>query len=222
MKVLQGCADVGAIDGEMPRVKGGRLPLRVSDLPQVAAADCMPAEDSNRDPRVYLAAERTFLAWIRTSLALMAFGFVVSRFGLFLRVLESSSGQRVSEPSELSLPLGVFQVLLGMIVDIFAAWRHVRYVRAIDQGLPTTTTFDACGRARCDSCSARVGDGVLSGNYDEVTPCAAQYTEQGAHFQARARESMRYLRTRPGEAVWLLSCRNFSVISRVFKSITAT
>jgi hypothetical protein len=29
-------------------------------------------------------------------------------------------------------------VLLGMIVDIFAAWRHVRYVRAIDQGLPTT------------------------------------------------------------------------------------
>ena len=98
----------------------------------------MPAEDSNRDPRVYLAAERTFLAWIRTSLALMAFGFVVSRFGLFLRVLESSSGQRVSEPSALSLPLGVFLVLLGVIVDIFAAWRHVRYVRAIDQGLPTT------------------------------------------------------------------------------------
>jgi putative membrane protein len=98
----------------------------------------MPAEDPNRDPRVYLAAERTFLAWIRTSLALMAFGFVVSRFGLFLRVLESSSGQRVSEPSTLSLPLGVFLVLLGVIIDIFAAWRHVRYVRAIDQGLPTT------------------------------------------------------------------------------------
>ncbi len=37
------------------------------------------------DPRVSLAAERTFLAWIRTGLALMGFGFVVARFGLFLR-----------------------------------------------------------------------------------------------------------------------------------------
>ena len=36
------------------------------------------------DPRVFFAAERTFLAWIRTGLALMGFGFVVARFGLFL------------------------------------------------------------------------------------------------------------------------------------------
>src|ERR1035441_183963 len=42
------------------------------------------------DPRVYLAAERTFLAWIRTGLALMGFGFVVARFGLFLREIEFS------------------------------------------------------------------------------------------------------------------------------------
>lgn len=45
------------------------------------------------DPRVPLAAERTFLAWIRTGLALMGFGFVVSRFGLFLR--EFAAVQRV-------------------------------------------------------------------------------------------------------------------------------
>jgi uncharacterized membrane protein YidH (DUF202 family) len=38
-----------------------------------------------QDPRVYFAAERTFLAWIRTGLALMGIGFAVSRFGLFLR-----------------------------------------------------------------------------------------------------------------------------------------
>jgi putative membrane protein len=105
---------------------------------QMAEDNSMTAEDPSRDPRVYLAAERTFLAWIRTSLALMAFGFVVARFGLFLRVLESSSGRRISEPSALSLPLGVFLVLTGVLSDIFAAWRHVRYVRAINQGLPTT------------------------------------------------------------------------------------
>lgn len=40
-----------------------------------------------RDPRVYFAAEPTFLAWIRTGLALMGVGFAVARFGLFLRGL---------------------------------------------------------------------------------------------------------------------------------------
>jgi hypothetical protein len=47
-----------------------------------------PAE---QDPRVYFAAERTFLAWIRTGLGLMGVGFAVSRFGLFLRELSASN-----------------------------------------------------------------------------------------------------------------------------------
>lgn len=42
-------------------------------------------EDGNADPRIYMAAERTFLAWIRTGVVLLAFGFVVARFGIFLR-----------------------------------------------------------------------------------------------------------------------------------------
>ena len=46
-----------------------------------------PAKEQIRcdDPRVPLAAERTLLAWVRTGLALMGLGFVVARFGLFLR-----------------------------------------------------------------------------------------------------------------------------------------
>ncbi len=39
------------------------------------------------DPRVFFAAERTLLAWNRTSLTLMAFGFVIERFGLFVQML---------------------------------------------------------------------------------------------------------------------------------------
>jgi putative membrane protein len=44
-----------------------------------------PSDADDRDPRAYLAEDRTFLAWIRTSIALMGFGFVVARFCLFLR-----------------------------------------------------------------------------------------------------------------------------------------
>jgi hypothetical protein len=45
---------------------------------------------SEQDPRVYFAAERTFLAWIRTGLGLIGIGFAVSRFGLFFRQLSAS------------------------------------------------------------------------------------------------------------------------------------
>jgi putative membrane protein len=59
------------------------------------------------DPRIPLAAERTFLAWIRTGLALMGFGFVVSRFGLFLR--ELAAVQKMPQPAShgISLWLGL-------------------------------------------------------------------------------------------------------------------
>jgi putative membrane protein len=46
-------------------------------------------QEPERDPRVYFAAERAFLAWIRTGLGLMGVGFAVARFGLFLRQMQS-------------------------------------------------------------------------------------------------------------------------------------
>ncbi len=49
--------------------------------------------EENSDPRVYFAAERTMLAWLRTGIAVMAFGFVVARFGLFLRLLRAQGGE---------------------------------------------------------------------------------------------------------------------------------
>ena len=51
------------------------------------------------DPRVYLAAERTFLAWIRTSVSLMGFGFLIARFALFIREYGLGDGPRGSRPA---------------------------------------------------------------------------------------------------------------------------
>ena len=92
------------------------------------------AADATRDPRVYMAAERTFLAWIRTGLALTGFGFVVARFGLFLREARPVLDGVSVHDSGLSLPLGIGLIALGTIVTIVSALRHRRYVRAIDAG----------------------------------------------------------------------------------------
>ena len=91
------------------------------------------------DPRIYLAAERTFLAWIRTGIALMGFGFVVARFGLFLRELALSDHVTVPlHANGLSLPVGVAMIVAGILVNLVAAVRHHRYLLVLDQGrLPT-------------------------------------------------------------------------------------
>jgi len=85
------------------------------------------------DPRIYLAAERTFLAWIRTGLAFMGFGFIVARFGLFLTDKPLSGGS-TPEPDGFSLPLGISLIVLGIIVNAGAALRHHRHIRALDRG----------------------------------------------------------------------------------------
>ena len=56
------------------------------------------------DPRVLFAAERTFLAWIRTGLGLMGLGFIVARFGLFLREIAALDRAPVSGLSQWRAP----------------------------------------------------------------------------------------------------------------------
>ena len=86
------------------------------------------------DPRLYMAAERTFLAWLRTGIALMGFGFVVARFSLFLRELAVSNTSIQSHPGAFSLPAGIVLIVIGMLVNVVSAARHARYVRALDEG----------------------------------------------------------------------------------------
>jgi putative membrane protein len=70
-------------------------------------------DQSPDDPRVPLAAERTLLAWVRTGLAMMGFGFVVARFGLFLRELSGLGRDANDRHAGLSLWVGTTLVLLG-------------------------------------------------------------------------------------------------------------
>src|SRR5271165_7680692 len=93
----------------------------------------MPTGDA-RDPRVYLAEERTLLAWIRTGLALMGFGFVVARFGLFLQQLQVMQRTPAAPSYGLSLWFGTALIAVGVIVNIFAGWHHLRLVRELDRG----------------------------------------------------------------------------------------
>jgi putative membrane protein len=85
--------------------------------------------DSGADPRVYFAAERTLLAWLRTGIAVMAFGFVVARFGLFLRLLQAQG--RVPAGHGLSPYLGAALVGLGVVATAGGAVQFQRFCRTL-------------------------------------------------------------------------------------------
>ena len=93
---------------------------------------------TTNDPRVLMAAERTYLAWVRTGVALMGFGFVVARFGLFLQVLTAEAAPVAQPRHALSIPIGVTLVVLGILVTVVAAMRHSHYVRALRIGAFTS------------------------------------------------------------------------------------
>lgn len=83
----------------------------------------------------YLANERTFLAWIRTSIALVSLGFVVAKFSLWLRELATQLHPQVqSAHSGASLPLGILMMALGGMLAVLATWHYHATNRAIAQG----------------------------------------------------------------------------------------
>ncbi len=93
--------------------------------------------NQNRDSRLreHLANERTFLAWLRTSISLIGFGLAIARFSLFLRQLQTTTAEQTVENSSIfnSENLGLSLVIVGIIVIALAAWRYNRVFRQIER-----------------------------------------------------------------------------------------
>ncbi len=82
----------------------------------------------------YLANERTFLAWIRTSIAVITLGFVVAKFSLWLRELAFSLRVPMPAHSGISLPIGLAMMGLGALLAVLALWHYHAVNRALTRG----------------------------------------------------------------------------------------
>jgi putative membrane protein len=81
----------------------------------------------------HLANERTFLAWIRTSISIIVFGFVVAKFGITLRELLLAQGSTVRE-SGASLMIGLGFMAMGIFMALAAWFRYQSTMRRIETG----------------------------------------------------------------------------------------
>ena len=80
------------------------------------------------DPRVFFAAERTLMAWNRTGLTLMAFGFVLERFGLFLHMLRQTSSHT---GRDFSFWIGIAFITLALAVMSFSIVQFRRVLKTL-------------------------------------------------------------------------------------------
>jgi len=105
------------------------------DITGTTGGQDTPAKKGGQSKRVtdHLANERTFLAWLRTGLSTIAFGFVVERFGLLLRELGIKNSSASLLPVHYSSFFGVTLTLLGVVMMIVALLSFLHVRRSIDK-----------------------------------------------------------------------------------------
>lgn len=101
----------------------------MSDTPDTGAK----ARSETR-AREHLANERTLLAWIRTAIALMGLGFVVARFGLFLREISAIGGHPLPAETSYSGPIGILLVASGLLAVGISTYRFFQAREQIEHG----------------------------------------------------------------------------------------
>lgn len=90
---------------------------------------------SDKRASEYLANERTFLAWIRTSIAIISLGFVVAKFSLWLHELAAQLHAQTTYHAGASMPIGIAMMALGGVLALLAAWRYHMVNQAIEKGM---------------------------------------------------------------------------------------
>jgi len=81
------------------------------------------------DPRVFFAAERTLLAWSRTSITVMVFGFVVERFGLLAHIMLPKGGEIIERG--ISFWIGLVFILFGVTLSVLSTIQYVRVLKTL-------------------------------------------------------------------------------------------
>lgn len=90
---------------------------------------------SMASPNDHLANERTFLAWIRTAIGIMGFGFVVVKFSLFVKQVTAVLGKNLSiHQTGDSRDIGIFLVAMGAFVVISSYLSYMNTKKQLDEG----------------------------------------------------------------------------------------
>jgi putative membrane protein len=108
-------------------------------------------ESDNSHSQQHLANQRTFLAWLRTCVALIGLGFVVARFGLFLFPIFTGGDPSIyatnlvasfETSTYYSSIIGTSMVILGIVFTIFALRNYIYTYKSIEQGTYSPKHFD--------------------------------------------------------------------------------